>query len=89
MVLKGTQCIFCLCYIGKLYVGGKINLTVTNRAEVIDLANKTGTKTALPPMQVPRYFHASAAAGSRVFAFGGVNERVEFTCEFYDSRTDR
>ncbi len=63
----------------------------TNRAEVIDLANHTGTQTALPPMQVPRCEHALAAAGSRVFAFGGRNERDERTssCEFYDSRTDR
>ncbi len=63
----------------------------TNRAEVIDMANRTGTQTALPPMQVPRYWHASAAAGSLVFVFGGVNERRELTssCEFYDSRTNR
>ncbi len=78
--------------VGKLYVtGGFINRAATNQAEVIDVANHTGTQTALPPMQVPRHYHASAAAGSRVFVFGGVNERNERTssCEFYDSRTDR
>ncbi len=60
-------------------------------AEVIDLANHTGAQAVLPPMQVPRSSHASAAAGSRVFVFGGLNERDELTssCEFYDSRTDR
>ncbi len=92
MISKGTLRTLCLCYKGKLYVtGGVINDTVTNRAEVIDMANRTGTQTALPPMQVPRSSHASAAAGSRVFVFGGWNGRVEPTssCEFYDSRTDR
>ncbi len=71
--------------------GGEINGAVTNRAEVIDLANHTGTQTALPPMQMPRYFCASAAAGSRVFEFGGLNERDEriSSCEFYDTRTGR
>ncbi len=81
-----------LCFIEKLYVtGGVINGAVTNRAEVIDMANPTGTQTALPPMQVPRLGHASAAAGSRVFVFGGRNERDVRTssCEFYDSRTNR
>ncbi len=81
-----------LCFIEELYVtGGIINDTVTNRAEVIDLANRTGTQTAIPPMQVTRNWHASAAAGPLVFVFGGLNERVERTssCEFYDSRTNR
>ncbi len=81
-----------LCFIEKLYItGGRINGAVTNRAEVIDMANPTGTQAALPPMQVPRSGHALAAAGSRVFAFGGRNERGEPTssCEFHDSRTDR
>ncbi len=84
--------IFCLYIIGKLYVtGGGIGREVISRTEVIDVANHTGAQTALPPMQVPRYCHASAAAGSLVFVFGGVNERDEPTssCEFYDSRTDR
>ncbi len=71
--------------------GGRINDVSTNRAEVVNVANHTGTQTALPPMQVPRFWHASAAAGSRVFVFGGLIERNEPTssCEFYDSRTDR
>ncbi len=80
------------CFIGKLYItGGEISDVATNRAEVIDMANPTGTQTALPCMQVPRNCHASAAAGSLVFVFGGWNERNERTssCEFYDSRTDR
>ncbi len=92
MVSDGTLKISCLCYIGKLYVtGGEINGAVTNQAEVIGMANLTGTQTALPPMQVPRCGHESAAAGSRVFVFGGLNERNEriSSCEFYDSRTDR
>ncbi len=92
MASRGTQTIFCLYIIGKLYItGGEINYVPTNRAEVIDMANRTGTQTALPPMQVPRNYHASAAAGSRVFAFGGFNERREriSSCEFYDSRTNR
>ncbi len=92
MVSKDPLRIFRLCYKGKLYVtGGKINGTVTNQAEVIDVANHTGTQTALPPMQVPRNCHASAAAGSRVFAFGGLHERDEriSSCEFYDTRTGR
>ncbi len=79
--------IFCLYIKGKLYVtGGEIY-----GAEVIDVANHTDTQAALPPMQVPRSGHASAAAGPRVFAFGGVNERDEWTssCEFYDSRINR
>ncbi len=78
-----------MCYIGKLYItGGVINGAWTNRAEVIDLANQTGTQTALPPMQMPRSRHASAAGGSRVFVFGGRNEWDERTssCEFYDSQ---
>ncbi len=72
-------------------MGGYINGISSNRVDLIDLANHTGPQTALPPMQVPRSSHASAAAGSRVFAFGGLNERVEWTssCEFYDSRTNR
>ncbi len=92
MVSEATLRILCLCYIGKLYItGGVVNDAAINQAEVIDVANCTGTKTALPPMQLPRYWHASAAAGSRVFAFGGVNEWHEQTssCEFYDTRTDR
>ncbi len=92
MVSKDTPMIFCLYIIGKLYVtGGFIEDTVRNRAELIELASHTGTQTALPPMQVPRYYHASAAAGSRVFVFGGWNERYGRTssCEFYDTRTDR
>ncbi len=37
--------IFCLYFIGKLYVtGGKINGATTNRAEVINMANHTGYK---------------------------------------------
>ncbi len=92
MVSDGTLKISCLCYIGKLYVtGGEINGAVTNQAEVIHLASPTGTHTALPPMQVPRHWHASTAAGSRVFVFGGLNELYELTssCEFYESRIGR
>ncbi len=91
-MIQGTLRTLCLRFIEKLYVtGGEISGAVTNQAEVIDMANRTGTQTALPPMQVPRYCHASAAAGSRVFVFGGRNERNERTssCEFYDTRTDR
>ncbi len=71
--------------------GGGIGREVISRTAVIDVANHTGAQTALPPMQVPRYCHASAAAGSLVFAFGGRNDREELTssCEFYDTRTDR
>ncbi len=90
MVSDDTLKISCLCYIGKLYAtGGEINGVSTNRAEVIDLSNHTATQAALPPMQVPRSGHASAAAGSLVFAFRGFNERYEDTssCEFYDTRT--
>ncbi len=92
MVSRGTQMTFCLYIIGKLYVtGGGNNHAVTNQAEVIDVANPTGTQTALPPMQVPRFYHASAAAGSLLFVFGGLTEGYEPTssCEFYDSRTNR
>ncbi len=72
-------------------MGGYINGISSNRVDLIDLAKHTGPQTALPPMQVHRKCHASAAAGSRVFVFGGLNERNERTssCEFYDSRTDR
>ncbi len=92
MVSDATLRILCLCYIGKLYItGGEVNDAAINQAEVIDVANHAGAQTALPPMQVPRHCHASAAAGSRVFVFGGWNGRVEITssCEFYDSRIDR
>ncbi len=78
-------------YIGKLYVtGGTINGVRTNLAEVIEVANETGTPTALPPMQVPRSEHALAAGGSRVFAFGGWSEGgVTSSCECYDTRKNR
>ncbi len=79
-------------YLGKLYVtGGIINGARTNLAEVIEVANQTGTPTALPPMQVPRSQHALVAGGSRVFAFGGWRSEGDVTssCEFYDSRTNR
>ncbi len=77
--------------IGKLYVtGGKVNRNPTNLAEVIEVANQTGTPTALRPMEVPRSDHALAAGGSRVFAFGGWSEGgVTSSCEFYDSRTSK
>ncbi len=59
-------------FIGKLYVaGGEVKGKPTNLAEVIEVANQTGTPTALPPMRMPRSQHALAAGGSRVFAFGG------------------
>ncbi len=92
MVSEATLRILCLCYIGQLYItGGEVNFAAINQAEVIYVANHSGAQTALPPMQVPRYCHAPAAAGSLVFVFGGLNERNERTssCEFYDSRTDR
>ncbi len=78
-------------YIGKLYVtGGTINGALTNLAEMIEVANQTGTPIALPPMQMPRSSHALAAGGSRVFAFGGWSEGgLTSSCEFYDSRTGR
>ncbi len=80
--------------IGKLYVtGGEVNGNPTNLAEVIEVievANQTGTPTALPPMQVPRSNHALAAGGLRVFAFGGLSEGgLMSSCEFYDSRKSR
>ncbi len=71
-------------------MGGRINNEPTNLAEVIGVANQTGTPTALPPMQVPRSRHVLAARGSRVFAFGGIGEGdLTSSCEFYDSRTSR
>ncbi len=75
MVSDDTLKISCLCYIEKLYIiGGHINGAVTNQAEVIGMANRTGTQTALPPMQVPRYCHASAAAGLNVLFLTPRNE---------------
>ncbi len=64
---------------------------VLYRKIVHHVANHTGTQAALPPMQVSRHCHTSAAACSRVFVFGGLNERDELrsSCEFYDSRIDR
>ncbi len=79
-------------YIGKLYVtGGDIKGNPTNLAEVIEVANQTGTPNAVPPMQMPRSCHAQAAGGSRVFAFGGIGESYQLTssCVLYDSRTNR
>ncbi len=63
----------------------------TNRVEMIDVANHTGTKTTRSSMNVPRSDHALAAAGSLVFAFGGYSQPNEGTssCEFYDTRTNR
>ncbi len=62
----------------------------TNRAEVIDVANHTGTKTTLSSMNFARSNHALAAAGSLVFAFGGCSQPNERTsCEFYNSLTNR
>ncbi len=82
-----------VCVIGKLYAtGGVINKDKsTNRSEVIDVANHPGMIIALPPMQTARRGHASAAAGSLVFVFGGWTGLFESTssCEFYDSRTNR
>ncbi len=80
-----------MCFLGKLYVtGGIIDWETTNLAEVIEVANQTGTPNALPPMQVSRSCHALAAGGSRVFAFGGIGEGgVTLSCEFYDSRTNK
>ncbi len=78
-------------YIGKLYAtGGKVNGNPTNLAEVIEVANQTGTPTALRPMEVPRSDHALAAGGSRVFVFGGCSEDGQTSsCEFFDSRKSR
>ncbi len=101
---KGTilsYMILSVYYIGKLYVtGGNVNRNPTNLAEVIEVANQTGTPTALPSMQVPRSEHALAAGGSRVFAFGGCGEVVRSpsdffgtdptsSCEYYDSRKNK
>ncbi len=78
-------------FIGKLYVtGGEVKGKPTNLAEVIEVANQTGTPNALPPMRMPRSDHALAAGGSRVFAFGGWSEgALTSSCEFYDSRTSK
>ncbi len=81
-----------LFVIGKLYVtGGVINKESTNRAEAIGVASHPGTTTALPPMQAARCNHASVAAGSLVFVFGGWKGLFEgmSSCEFYDSRTNK
>ncbi len=48
-----------MCNLGKLHItGGHINCKLTNLADVIEVAKPTGTPTALPPMQVPRIYHA-------------------------------
>ncbi len=81
-----------LFVIEKLYVmGGVINNLPTNRAEAIDVASHPGTTTALPPMHEARRGHASVAAGSLVFIFGGFTGLYDMmlSCEFYDSRTSR
>ncbi len=88
------MCYFTLSY-SVLYrkivrYGWRCQHKLTNLAEVIDLANPTGALTALPPMQESRSCQALADGGSRVFAFGGINEDGETSsCEFYDSRTNR
>ncbi len=95
MVNLSVTCIAFCCVIGKLYVtGGKTADTLTNRADLIDVDSQTGTVTSLPPMQEARNCHASAAAGSLVFAFGGWIKRGEgevptSSCELFDSRTNR
>ncbi len=66
----------------------------TNQADLIDVDSQTGTVTSLPTMQEARSSHAIAAAGSLVFAFGGLikrDEREELTssCELFDSRTNK
>ncbi len=75
-----------------MYVtGGRIDGTRTNRAEVIDVDGQAGMVTTLPPMQEARNYHALAAAGSILFAFGGYIKLGSWMslCEFYDSRTNR
>ncbi len=74
--------------------GGYLYKTLTNQADVIDVDSQTGTVTSLPPMQEARNNHALAAAGSLVFAFGGLIKRGEAvgqtsSCELFDSRTNR
>ncbi len=66
----------------------------TNQADVIDVDSQTGKVTSLPPMQEARGYHALAAAGSLVFAFGGCIKRDELeeltsSCELFDSRTNK
>ncbi len=81
-----------LCVIGKQYaMGGVINKESTNRAEAIGVASHPGTTVALPPMLAARCNHASVAAGSLVFVFGGWTKTFKglSSCEFYDSRTNR
>ncbi len=85
---------FC-CVIGKLYAtGGYLNKTLTNQADVIDVDSQTGKVASLPPMQEACRSHALVAAGSLVFAFGGLIKRGEeeewaSSCELFDSRTNR
>ncbi len=84
-----------VCPIGKLYAtGGRINHATANEADMIEVANHTGTRTALPPMQVARSRHAMSGGGSFIFAFGGWVagdgwSEVTSSCEFYDIRTNR
>ncbi len=78
-----------------MYVtGGSLNKTKTNQADVIDVDSQTGKVTSLPPMQEARGYHALAAGGLLVFAFGGMIKRGEgeeqtSSCELFDSRTNR
>ncbi len=61
-----------------MYVtGGKLDNMRTNQANLIDVDSQTGSVTSLPPMQEARECHALAAAGSLVFAFGGLIKRGE------------
>ncbi len=57
---------------------------------MLDVSGRTGEIKALPPMVEPRRWHASAAAGPFIFAFGGFSEQNKemSSCELYDSRTN-
>ncbi len=63
---------------------------ITNQAEMLDVPSPTGEVKAIAPMVESRRWHATAAAGPFVFAFGGwtgQGEDMSF-CEFFDSRTN-
>ncbi len=89
-VIEALSVDFPVCVVGKAYItGGHINDKQTNRAEAIDVDGQVGTVNALPPMQKAREWHALAAAGSLLFAFGGWNGGLMSSSELYDLRTNK
>ncbi len=70
--------------------GGWKNERSSNQARAINVSSQGGTVTKLPPMVVSRCIHATAAVGSFLFAFGGLNEQNDMvsSCEFYDPATN-